>query len=87
MTTAVTVHQPFCIFDVHTAASTRINEQVNEFGRPTFVAVLYGEGSLGGFVVPYVAEAFTFSCKLVFDDHTILNIPILLQNRKQKESK
>lgn len=66
--------------------SARINEQVKEFESLTFVTVLYGKGSLGGFVVSHVAEAFTFSCELIFDDHTILDTPIFLNKTEATEN-
>ena len=48
----------------------------------TFVTVLYGMSSLGGFVVSHVAQPFTFPRELVLDDHTIFNITILLKEKQ-----
>lgn len=53
----------------------------------TFVAVLYSEGGLGWFVVSHVAQSFTFPCGLVFDDHTILNVTMFLQETQVDRSK
>lgn len=49
----------------------------------TFVTVLYGKSSLGGFVVSHVAQTFTFPRELVLDDHAILDISIFLRERRE----